>query len=84
MSTTTIATSEVQDGSVIASEGPPACPEPCSCEESDALREILQGIVDYDADTNPCDPDHCRGECLFCTGRQLLLDLAEKRKLRGI
>lgn len=82
MSTSGIAIRDVQDGGVISSEGAADCPEPCSCEESVALRQLLEVIVEYDQETNPCNPDFCRGECAFCKARVLLANLEEKRRLR--
>jgi hypothetical protein len=82
MSTGEIQARDVQDGGIIPSEGAADCPEPCSCEESNALRELLECIVEYDAATNPCDPDFCGGDCAFCTARVLLAKLEEKRNLR--
>jgi hypothetical protein len=74
---------EVEDGSVIPSQEDADCPEPCGCDESNALRDLLQCIVEYDEETNSCDPDICRGECAFCMARVLLAKLEEKRRLRG-
>lgn len=54
--------------------------EPCGCEESNALREILEGLVEYNDETSPCDKD-C--ECGFCEGRELLAHLKEERAKLG-
>jgi hypothetical protein len=82
MSTVEIQPQDVQDGVVIASEGHPECPEPCGCDESNAMRDLLECIIQYDSDVNPCDPEHCQGKCAFCQARVLLERLEEKRKLR--
>lgn len=56
-------------------------PEPCGCDESQAMLSLLESIVEYDEATNPCDPDFCQGECAFCKARALLAGLAEKRRI---
>jgi hypothetical protein len=82
MSSVEIQPQDIEDGSTIGPEGHSDCPEPCGCNESVALRDLLECIVQYDSDVNPCDPDFCRGTCAFCQARVLLERLEEKRKLR--
>jgi hypothetical protein len=82
MSIGAIELSQVEDGGVLPSEGHPDCPEPCGCEESAAMRELLETIVEYDEVVMPCDP-WCKGECAFCKARLLLARLQEKRALRS-
>lgn len=52
--------------------------EPCGCEESNALREILEGLVEYNDETSPCG-DETECECGFCAGRILLRHLKKRR-----
>ena len=53
--------------------------EPCGCDEANELREILEGLVEYNDETSPCgDEDEC--ECGFCAGRILLRHLKKRRE----
>lgn len=52
--------------------------EPCGCEESNALREILEGLVEYNEMCDPCNDPEC--ECGFCVGGRLLAGLEKRRK----
>lgn len=52
--------------------------EPCGCDEANQLREIPEGLVEYNDGTSPCgDEDECG--CGFCMGRILLRHLQKRR-----